>query len=105
MDNSQIDLAIKTIFDKPFITGFRTLAIQRKTGLNESEIDGYLDYLVDIGKLKMVWELTCKNCMNTIVKYHEKPDSTNETVYCSRCGTEWMIGINDLQKTYSRGSK
>ena len=104
-NNSKIDSTIKTLFDKPYIKGFRALAIHRQTGLSESKIEDYLNYLVDIGRLTVAWELICKNCMTTLVKYHEKPESINETFHCSRCGTEWKIGIDDLRKTYFHGGK
>ncbi len=106
MNNSQIDLAIKNLFDKPFIKGFRALAIYKRTDINEPEIEYYLNYLIGIGRLTAAWDFTCKNCMTMLARYHEKPDIINETFHCSRCGTEWSrIGIDDLRKTYSRGSK
>jgi hypothetical protein len=105
VNNSQIESAINDLFDKLFIRGFKVLAIHRQTGLGESEIEDYLNHLVDIGRLTVEWEIPCKNCMTMLIKYHEKPESINETFCCSRCGTDWTLDVDDLQKTYFRGIK
>jgi hypothetical protein len=105
VNNSQIESAINDLFDKLFIRGFKVLAIHRQTGLGESEIEDYLNHLVDIGRLTVEWEIPCKNCMTMLAKYHEKPESINETFCCSRCGTDWTLDVDDLQKTYFRGIK
>lgn len=102
MDNPIIDSAVNDLFSKPFIRGFRALAINRNTGLDESEIENYLDHLVDTGMLSITWQLICKNCCSLHAEYDDKPESI-ESFCCSRCGAKWRLDIDDLKKMYYRG--
>ena len=104
MDSEIVDAAVKDLFSKPFIKGFRAGAIVERTGLNETVIMERLDELVGEGCLIGEWELVCNNCSNLMAKYPEKPTQL-DTVRCQRCQIEPFLSSDDLHKSYFRANK
>ena len=104
MNNEIVDAAVKDLFSKPFIKGFRPGAIVERTGLNETVIMKRLDELASEGCLSGEWELICNNCSTRMARYAEKPDKL-ETMCCPRCQIEPFLSSADLHKSYFRANK
>lgn len=104
MDNEKIDSAVRELFSKPFIKGFRAGAIIERTGISEAVIVQRLDELVKDGRLTASWELICNNCSTLMARYTEKPTKP-EIMRCPRCQIEPYWSEPNLHKSYFRTDK
>ncbi|CEP67906.1 Uncharacterized [Moorella glycerini] len=84
-----VDEWVRSISSLPIVSFYPT-AVAKATGLPLTDVFNRLLYLVNDGKLRLLWEIRCPNydCVRTLEIVDDPKKIIGKSIYCTSCGEE-----------------